>query len=441
MKRRTLLHHAALGLGSLTIPGWSTATDPVSPPNRRSAKRMIFLCMRGAPSQLDTFSYKPKLMADHGKPGPRPGSTLLGSRWKFAQHGKSGHWMSELFPQLATCADELCFLHGMQTDVPAHPQSYLRMHTGSSQFVRPSLGAWVQFGLGSANPNLPGFISLAPPSGLGGAQNYGSAFLPAKFQGTRIGVEKRAIANAQVANLASPLSPTTQRAELDLIAELNRLTIMREVHEPQIEGLKESYELAFRMQKDMPTVMDLSKESDTTRRLYGIGDEATDDFGRKCLLARRMMEAGVRFVEVNHGDWDHHFNLGQALPAACAAIDRPLRGLLTDLRSRGLLDDTLVLWGGEFGRTPHAEGQDGRDHHVKGFTTWMAGGGVKAGTSYGSTDDYGYDIIGGKVDIHDWHATILALLGLDHERLTYRHAGRDFRLTDVHGRVVREIIG
>ncbi len=441
MKRRELIQRAALGLSTLTVPSLLATAEAVTLPPRRGAKQTIFLCMRGAPSQLDTFSYKPKLIADHGKPGPRPGSTLLGSRWKFAQRGNAGHWMSELFPELAACADDLCFLHGMQTDVPAHPQSYLRMHTGSSQFVRPSLGAWVQYGLDSGNPNLPGFISLAPPSGLGGAQNYGSAFLPAKFQGTRIGVEKRPIANAQVANLASSLSPKTQRAELDLIADLNRATLSREGHEPQVEGLMESYELAFRMQKDMPQLMDLTQESEATRRLYGIGDEVTDDFGRKCLLARRMVEAGVRFVEINHGDWDHHINLSQALPAACAAVDRPLRGLLTDLRSRGLLRDTLVLWGGEFGRTPHAEGKDGRDHHVKAFTTWMAGGGVKAGASYGITDDHGYEVIDGKVDIHDWHATILHLLGLDHERLTYRHAGRDFRLTDVHGRVVREILG
>jgi hypothetical protein len=434
MNRRHFLQTSSLGFGWLGLSALASGAGAKSP------KRVIFLCMRGAPSHVDTFDYKPKLNADTGKPGPRAGSQLLGSRWKFSQHGQSGHWMSELFPQLAHCADDLCFLHGMQTDVPAHPQAYLRMHTGSSQFVRPSLGAWTQYGLGSLNENLPGFITLSPPSGLGGAQNYGSAFLPAQYQGTRIGVEKRPIANARIANLKSTQSATAQRAELDLVQSLNQSKLRREQHDPQVEGLIESFELAYRMQGEMPGVMDLEKESQATHKLYGIGEPTTDDFGRKCLLARRMIEAGVRFVEINHGDWDHHFNLGEALPASCASVDLPLRGLLTDLESRGLLNDTLVIWGGEFGRTPHAEGQDGRDHNVKAFTLWMAGGGVKPGIRHGLTDDYGYEAIEGQVSIHDWHATILHLLGLDHEALTYRHAGRDFRLTDVHGNVVKDIL-
>jgi uncharacterized protein (DUF1501 family) len=434
MNRRRFLQTSSLGFGWLGLSALASGAAAKSP------KRVIFLCMRGAPSHVDTFDYKPKLNADTGKPGPRPGTKLLGSRWKFSQHGRSGHWMSGLFPHLATCADDLCFLHGMQTDVPAHPQAYLRMHTGSSQFVRPSLGAWTQYGLGSLNENLPGFITLSPPSGLGGAQNYGSAFLPARHQGTRIGVEKRPIAQAQVANLKSVQSGDAQRAGLDLVRTLNESKLRREQHDPQVDGLIESFELAYRMQGEMPGVMDLEKESAATKKLYGIGDTVTDDFGRKCLLARRMVEAGVRFVEINHGDWDHHFNLGDALPASCAAVDLPLRGLLTDLRSRGLLKDTLVIWGGEFGRTPHAEGQDGRDHNVKAFTMWMAGGGVRAGARHGVTDDYGYEAVAGQVSIHDWHATLLHLLGIDHEKLTYRHAGRDFRLTDVHGRVVREIL-
>jgi len=435
MNRRQFLQTSSLGFGWLGLSALAAEPAPKSP------KRVIFLCMRGAPSHVDTFDYKPKLNADTGKPGPRPGAQLLGSRWEFSQHGESGHFMSGLFPQLAACADDLCFLHGMQTEVPAHPQAYLRMHTGSSQFVRPSLGAWTQYGLGSLNENLPGFITLSPPSALGGAQNYGSAFLPAPFQGTRIGVEKRPIASAEVANLKSALSPRAQRKELDLIQSLNAAKLARETQDPQIEGLIQSYELAYRMQSAMPDVMDLEKETEATRKLYGIGESVTDDFGRKCLLARRMVEAGVRFVEINHGDWDHHFNLGEALPASCSAVDLPLRGLLTDLKSRGMLQDTLVIWGGEFGRTPHAEGQDGRDHNVKAFTMWMAGAGVKAGARYGISDDYGYEAIDGQVSIPDWHATILHLLGLDHEALTYRHAGRDFRLTDVHGRVVREIVG
>jgi len=434
MNRRHFLKTNSLGFGWLSLAGIASAAPAAS------SKRVIFLCMRGAPSHVDTFDYKPKLNANTGKPGPRPGSQLLGSRWKFSQHGQSGHWMSELFPELGKCADDLCFLHGMQTEVPAHPQAYMRMHTGSSQFVRPSLGAWTHYGLGSMNERLPGFVTLSPPSGLGGAQNYGSAFLPAKYQGTRIGVEKRSIASAEVANLKSDQAPAAQRSELDLINALNQSKLSREEHDPQVEGLIESFELAYRMQSEMPGVMDLNKETEATKKLYGIGETATDDFGRKCLLARRMVEAGVRFVEINHGDWDHHFDIGTALPASCAAVDLPLRGLLRDLKSRDLLRDTLVIWGGEFGRTPHAEGQDGRDHNVKAFTMWMAGGGVKAGARHGVTDDYGYEAVEGKVSIHDWHATILHLLGLDHEKLTYRHAGRDFRLTDVHGRVVREII-
>lgn len=406
----------------------------------KSAKRVIFLCMKGAPSHVDTFDYKPKLIADSGKAGPRQGTKLLGSRWKFKQHGQSGQWMSELFPELATCADDLCFLRGMQTAIPAHPQAYLQMHTGSSQFVRPSLGAWTHYGLGSINQNLPGFITITPASGFGGAQNYGSSFLPAHHQGTRLGVEKRPIAGAVLANLDPRLGQESQRKELDLLQELNRSKLAREQHEPQIEGLIESFELGFRMQRDMPQVLDLKQESDATLKLYGIGQPETDDFGRKCLLARRMVEAGVRFVEINHGEWDHHANIGEALPKSCQAVDKPLRGLITDLKKLGLLKDTLVIWGGEFGRTPHAEGGDGRDHNVKAFTMWMAGAGVRAGHSHGTSDDYGYEAVDGIVTIPDWHATILRLVGLDHTKLTYPYAGRDFRLTDVKGRVIQQII-
>ena len=434
MNRRHFLQNTSLGFGWL---GLSALAAPLAV---KSSKRVIFLCMRGAPSHVDTFDYKPKLNADSGKPGTRAGTQLLGSRWKFAQHGQSGQWMSELFPELAKSADDLCFLHGMQTDLPAHPQAYLKMHTGSSQFVRPSLGAWTHYGLGSMNENLPGFITITPASGFGGAQNYGSAFLPALHQGTRIGAEKRPIANAEMANLKPKLNASAQRAELDFIQALNRGKLAREQNDPQVEGLIESFELAYKMQGEMPVVMDLNQESEATKQLYGVGEAASDDFGRKCLLARRMVEAGVRFVEINHGDWDHHAGLGTKLPENCAAVDKPLRGLLADLKSRGLLKDTLVIWSGEFGRTPHAEGQDGRDHNVKAFTMWMAGGGVKGGFSHVSSDDYGYEAMDGKVSVHDWHATILHLLGMDHEKLTYRHAGRDFRLTDIHGNVVKEIL-
>jgi Protein of unknown function (DUF1501) len=244
----------------------------------------------------------------------------------------------------------------------------------------------------------------------------------------------------ELANLEPKLERNAQRRELDLLQDLNRSKLQREQHDPQVEGLIESFELGFRMQQEMPEILDLNRENEATRRLYGIGEAQTDDFGRKCLLARRMVEAGVRFVEVNHGDWDHHANIGEALPKSCAAVDKPIRGLLTDLKARGLLNDTLVIWGGEFGRTPHAEGADGRDHNVKAFTMWMAGCGLRPGYAHGASDDYGYEAIEGKITIPDWHATILHLLGLDHKKLTYRYAGRDFRLTDTKGRVIKEII-
>lgn len=434
MNRRHFLQSTSLGFG------WLGFSALASKAGKRSNKRVIFLCMKGAPSHVDTFDRKPRLDADSGKVGPRVGTRLLGSRWKFRQHGESGRWISELFPKLSRCADDLCFLHGMQTEIPAHPQAYLQLHTGSSQFIRPSLGAWAHYGLGSINENLPGFITITPPSGFGGTQNYGSAFLPAHHQGTRLGNEKRPIRDIQLANLTPRLDQASQQRELDLLQKLNRLKLDREQHDRQVEGLIESFEIGFNMQKEMPEIMDLGFESEKTLSLYGVGRPETDDFARKCLLARRMIEAGVRFVEVSHGDWDHHANIGDALPRSCASVDQPLHALLTDLKERGLLDDTLVIWGGEFGRTPHAEGADGRDHNVKAFTMWMAGCGVKAGYAHGASDEYGYEAIEGQVSIADWHATVLRLVGLNHEELSYPYAGREFRLTDNKGRVVQEII-
>jgi hypothetical protein len=451
--RRDVLRSFSCGFGWLAFAGLAqrasaigitaAPTGPLAPkathfPAR--AKRVIFLTMRGAPSHVDTFDYKPQLIADDGKPGKRPGTKLLGSKWKFAQHGKSGLWISELFPNVAKHADDLCLIRSMQTDLPSHPQAFLKLHTGNSQFVRPSLGAWTLYGLGTSNENLPGFVTLTPPSGFGGAQNYGSAFLPAIYQATRIGADNRPIAGAEVRNLETQLGPQAQRAELELIQSLNREKLARDRVNPDVEGVIESYELAFKMQSQMPQVMDISKETDATKKLYGIGDNATDDFGRKCLLARRMVEAGVRFVEVTHGNWDQHFNLSVALGANARSVDLPIAGLLTDLRTRGLLKDTLVVWAGEFGRTPHAQGGDGRDHNNKAFTIWMAGGGVKGGLSYGQTDEYGYEAVENKVQIHDLHATMLAMLGLDHEKLTFNYAGRNFRLTDVSGEVVKAIM-
>jgi len=463
LTRRGLLKSISCGFGWLAFSslfGRSThaAVDPVKanplapkvPPLAAKAKRVIFLTMRGGPSHVDTFDYKPKLLTDTGQPGKKPGTQLLGSKWKFSKAGKSGLWISELFPNLAKHADDLCLIRSMQTDLPAHPQAFLNLHTGSTRFLRPSLGAWTTYGLGTVNQNLPGFVTITPPSDNGGAQNYGNAFLPAIYQGTRMGALGRPVQTAAIRNLQSKMTPEAQRATLDLAQALNEEALAREQYNPDVEGVIESYELAYKMQSQMPEVMDISRESAATQAMYGIGapaapagqgiDASTDDFGRKCLLARRLVENGVRFVEVAHGNWDQHFNLETALGANAHAVDTPIAGLLADLKARDMLKDTLVIWAGEFGRTPHAQGGDGRDHNNKAFTVWMAGGGVKGGLSYGTTDDYGYEAVADKVQIHDLHATILALLGLDHETLTFKHAGRDFKLTDTDGRVVKDVI-
>ena len=446
--RRDVLSSVSCGFGYLAFSALAAraavANDkPLSPKQPHftpRAKRVIFLCMSGGPSHVDTFDYKPRLITDDGKPGPRPGSVWLAPKAEFKQRGKSGLWISDFFPNVAAHADDLALIRSMQTEVPAHPQAFLRMHTGSSQFVRPSLGAWATYGLGTENENLPGFITIAPPNNVGGAQNFGSSFLPAIYQGTRIGSGNRFGQQALVKNLQPPGTPQAQRLELDLIQSLNREAQQRDPQNAALEGVIESYELAFKMQSQMPAVLDIAKESDATKKLYGVGDRDTDDFGRKCLMARRFIEAGVRFVEVGSGNWDHHFNLSSALARNCSSVDKPIAGLLTDLKQRGLLKDTLVIWGGEFGRTPYAQGGDGRDHNNKGFTLWMAGGGTKGGTSYGATDDHGAEAVQDKVSIHDLHATILHQLGLDHAKLTFRYAGRDFRLTDVKGEVVKGVL-
>jgi hypothetical protein len=416
------------------------------------ARRVIFLCMQGGPSHVDTFDHKPRLDIDAGTAAPavagRPGrATLLAPRWKFLPRGDSGLMISELFPEVARRADDLCVINSMATDLPAHPQAFTQLHTGTTQFVRPSLGAWTLYGLGTVNENLPGFITINPP--VAASRTYGSAFLPAIYQGTRLGgggagpfLRRRGPVVTAMADVQSPLfDRDEQRLQLDLVQDLNRSRLALDGGtSPEIEGAIEAAELAFRMQAEVPDVMDLSGESAATERLYGIGAEPTDAFGRQCLLARRFAEAGVRFVQITHGNWDHHFNLGTALENTCGQVDRPIAGLLEDLDQRGLLDDTLVIWGGEFGRTPHSQGNDGRDHNNRGFTLWMAGGGVKGGLRYGATDEHGYAAVEKRMHIHDWHATLLHLLGLDHERLTFRYAGRDFRLTDVHGTVAHEIL-
>jgi hypothetical protein len=448
LTRRDLLRQTACGFGWLAFAGvavraFGAVENPLAPKAPHfapRAKRVIFLCMRGGPSHVDTFDHKPKLTADAGKPGRRPGTKLLGSHWKFQPRGQSGLAISDLFPNLAKHADDLCLIRSMQTDLPNHPQAFIKLHTGNAQFVRPSLGAWTLYGLGTLNENLPGFITIAPSGQFGGAQNYGAGFLPAIYQGTKIGNDGPRFGDSEVRHLETSLSPAAQRAELELIQALNRQKLARDRVNPEVEGVIESFELAFKMQTQMPAVMNLAKESEATKKLYGIGQAATDDMGRKCLLARQLVEAGVRFVEVTHGNWDQHFNLQQTLARNCESIDQPIAGLLADLKSRGLLKDTLVVWSGEFGRTPHAQGGDGRDHNNKAFTLWLAGGGVRGGHSHGLSDDYGYEAVQDKVQIHDLHATLLHLLGLDHERLTFRYAGRDFRLTDVSGTVVKAIM-
>ena len=451
MTRRQSLQTLSSGFGYLAFSALSTmaaenAAGPLAPRQPHfapRAKRVIFLAMQGAPSHVDTFDHKPLLTRDHGKPSSRGNATLLGSPFDFAPHGQSGLMISSLFPQLAAHADDLCLINSMHTDLPNHPQATTQMHTGNFQFVRPSLGAWTLYGLGTENDSLPGFITLAPPSG---AQNYGSAFLPAIYQGTPVGREvrnrfARGADQSPVSNLSNAkLSPELQRVQLDFVNGLNRAKLAQDLHHPEVEGVIESFELAFRMQDEVPQVLDLSAEPESVKKLYGIDEENTGAFARQCLSARRLAEAGVRFIQVNHGNWDHHRNLKDGLEQNCAEIDKPIAGLIADLKQRDLLKDTLIVWAGEFGRTPHGQGGNGRDHNNKGYSIWMAGGGVKGGLRYGSTDDHGYQAVEDKMHIHDWHATMLHLLGLDHERLTYRYAGRDFRLTDVHGSVAKGIL-
>ncbi len=453
LSRRQMLKAVSSGFGYLAFSSLTTmaaaqdqqpGSNPLSPKAPHfapKAKRVIFLCMRGGPSHVDTFDYKPELIKNHGKTGQFRG-TLLKSPWEFKQRGQSGLWISELLPEIASMSDELCLLRGMHCDQPVHPRALTQMHTGNAQFVRPSLGAWTLYGLGTENDSMPGFVSINPPAGT--AQNYGSSFLPAIYQGTKLGSggnRRRRGGGSQVPDIKNPnLSVKQQRQQLDLIQQLNKEKLKREPNHPGVEGVIESYELAFRMQSTLPSLMDLSKETQATLDSYGIGNGPTNSFGRQCLLARRMAESGVRFIEVTHGNWDHHFNLSGRLPDLCTEIDKPIAGLLADLKQRDMLKDTLVIWAGEFGRTPYGQNGDGRDHNNKGYTSWMAGGGVKGGFSYGATDDHGAEAVEGKCHIHDWHATILHLMGLDHERLTYKYAGRDFRLTDVYGNVLNEIV-
>lgn len=461
--RRELLRSSTLGLGWLAFSALtsnraysasgSMTRGPHFPPR---AKRVIFLTMRGGPSHVDLFDRKPELIRADGKTTDAAakfgGAPLVGPVHPFSQQGESGLWMTDLMPHLAKHADDLCVVNSMHTDVPNHSPAFVQMHTGSFQFVRPSLGAWTMYGLGSANENLPGFVTLNPPADSGGARNYGSAFLPSACQGTRIGgsqlpalyaafLKKQETPGPPMKNIANDwLSPEEQRAQLDLVRGLNERKLARDKVQPQIEGMIESFELAFRMQSEVPDALDIGQENQSTLDLYGIGN-GNDAFARQCLLARRMAEAGVRFIEIASPlNWDHHTLIKENLTKNCGETDQPIAALLTDLKLRGLFEDTLVIWAGEFGRTPYMQGINGRDHNHKGFTLWMAGGGVRGGMNYGATDEIGYRAVEDPMHIHDWHATILHLLGLDHKRLTYNYGGREFRLTETAGKVAKKIL-
>ena len=385
-------------------------------------------------SQMDTFEYKAQLQKDDGRVGPG-GGTLTASRFRFAQHGQTGTWVSELFPHTARHVDKFCFIRGLHTDTPAHPQAVIQLHTGTAlaQLTRPSMGAWLLYGLGTENQDLPGYITINPTPNFGGAVNYGSAFLPAHFQGTRISD------TGYVPNLRAQIAPSLQRRQLDLIQDMNRDLAATPGAPDQVDGVIQSYELAFRMQDRVPALLDISREPQAVRDAYGVKPGPAGSFARQCLMARRLSEAGVRFVEICQSGWDHHSNLHQGLIRNSAMVDRPTAALLADLERRGLLDETLVLFGSEFGRMPTAQGPDGRDHNITGYPMWLAGAGVKKGFSYGGTDEFGIHAVEGRMHTTDLHATLLALMGLDHTQLTYRYAGRDFRLTDVAGNVVTDI--
>ena len=465
LSRREVLRMSSAGFGSLALAGLIgeearaaakvapvQATDPLAPKPPHfepRAKCVIFLFMHGGPSQVDTFDYKPLLQRDHGKPLPfeRPKVVssetfnLLKSPWTFKQYGESGAWVSDLFPEFTKHVDDVCFINSMWGSNSRHGGALLEMHTGSDTFVRPSMGSWITYGLGTENRNMPGFITISPTTSHGGANNYGSAFLPAPYAGTRVGAVGIAAKDAKIPFITAAAPRDIQRTTLDYVQEMNRAHLDRSGPDAALEGRIESFELAFRMQTEAPDLQDLSRESPATKNLYGLGNPITDDFGRQCLMARRLSEAGVRFVQISHSyKWDQHQRLRRDHEQNAREVDKPISGLLTDLKARGLLEDTLVLWGGEFGRTPTAQGSDGRDHNPEAFTMWLAGGGVKPGLRYGATDDYGYYSVVDKVHFHDLHATILHLLGLEHTKLTYRYAGRDFRLTDVHGNVVKGIL-
>jgi hypothetical protein len=438
----------AVGRGSQSVGSGDLAPKPPHFPAR--AKRVIFLFMHGGPSQVDTFDYKPELQKRDGESysGQMPSQidakpVLLASPWKFSQHGQNGLWVSDLLPHMAGVADELCVVRSVYSRGQSHGQAVGMVNTGSDNLVRPSVGAWVSYGLGTENSDLPSYVAISPASSHGGPRNYGAAFLPAIHQATVVGANGK-LGTGRIADLLPPggTDPSgVDRGQLDLLQRLNREHLRISERDAQIEGAIEAYELAFRMQRTAPDVMRIEDEPESVRQMYGIGEKETDNFGRQCLLARRLAEAGVRFIQVSSGNvWDQHGKLREGHAKNSLATDKPIAGLILDLKQRGLLEDTLIVWGGEFGRTPVVQGSDGRDHNPHGFTMVLAGGGTRGGYAHGETDEFGYYAVNDRVHMHDLHATILHLLGLDHKRLTYHYAGRDFRLTDVYGDVVSGLI-
>jgi hypothetical protein len=472
VSRRAWLRAAGMGFGALGLsallaeesrlvaaPSPLAAPDnplaPRAPHFAPKAKRVIFLFMHGGPSSIDTFDPKERLNRDHGKPLPfkRPlafdnkneAGPMMKSPWQFRPGGKSGIPVSDLFPHVRECVDDLCVIRSMVGEGVDHGAALLQSFTGSSTFVRPSMGSWVVYGLGTENQNLPGFITIKPALSHGGAKNWSSAFLPGAYQGTAIGHAGMKVDDVKGEPiehlLGKGFTPEQQRYELEMLRNVNRRHQELRQHDPQLEARIQAVELAFRMQSEAPEAFQVDKETEATKKLYGLDDPLTQDFGWQCLLARRLSERGVRYVQCTHSyKWDQHSELYNGHTKNAREVDKPIAGLLKDLKSRGLLKDTLVIWAGEFGRTPVSQGGDGRDHNPYGYTIWMAGGGVKAGFVYGATDEIGYHAAEDRMHIHDFHATVLHLLGFDHERLTYRYSGRDFRLTDVAGVVAKKII-
>ncbi len=417
------------------------------------AKRVIFLFMSGGPSHVDTFDPKPRLARDNGKPLPfampklvrTKTGNLLASPFKFSKRGKSGIEVTDLLPELGGCIDDICVIRSMFADNINHNGACLQMNTGEQAFSRPSWGSWLLYGLGTENQNLPGYVVISPAQPAQGAPLWGSSFLPAAYQGTLVADLKNPINDLKNAQF----SPKVQQRQLAVLKQLDELHLRNRRDENDLNARIASFELAFRMQRKAPEAFDIGAESQQTAKLYGIGEPVTDLFGKQCLMARRLVERGVRCVNVYHTEtshrkscqlWDQHGGLRAELPNNCAAVDRPIAGLLKDLKARGLLDDTLVIWGGEFGRTPTAESNDGREHHPFGFSMWLAGGGIRGGMVHGATDEFGWHSVENKVHVHDLHATLLYLMGIDHKKLTFRYSGRDYRLTDVAGEVVHSII-